>query len=307
MPDYRFLQYDVFTSRPLEGNQLAVVLDGRGLDGGTMQSVAREMNFSETTFVLPAEAAGTDVRVRIFTPGRELPMAGHPTIGTTFALAHTGKIAPGTSHVTLGLGIGPTRVDLEWSEGRLAYAWMTQPRPAFGPIIADADAMARVLGVAASDISATGLPVQVVSCGLPFVFVPLATRAAVDAAWPQLDLLRAWSAAHAGGTSEVFVFSPERGDDDATVYSRMFAPVLGVGEDPATGSASGPLGCYLVEHGVVAPGADAGRIESLQGVKMLRRSRIAIDIGGGPGAITRVRIGGEAVLVADGTLFLQGG
>ena len=117
-----YLQYDVFTADPLAGNQLAVFLDARGLSPGRMQAIAHEMNFSESTFILPAEAAGTDVRMRIFTPGVELPMAGHPTIGSAFALAHAGAIAPGTARFTFGLGIGPTPVDLEWRSGGLRFA-----------------------------------------------------------------------------------------------------------------------------------------------------------------------------------------
>src|SRR6476661_10251129 len=118
-----FLHYDVFTSEPLTGNQLAVFPDGRGLSTDQMQAITREMNFSESTFILPAETAGTDVRMRIFTPRVEMPMAGHPTIGSTFALAHTGVIAAGQSRVVFGLNVGPTPVDLEWDDGRLAFAW----------------------------------------------------------------------------------------------------------------------------------------------------------------------------------------
>ena len=128
-----FLQYDVFTTEPLAGNQLAVFVDARGLAVDRMQALAREMNFSESTFILPSETAGTDVRMRIFTPATEMPMAGHPTIGSTFALAHTGLIRPGLPRFVFGLGVGPTPVDLEWEGERLRFAWMTQLNPTFGP------------------------------------------------------------------------------------------------------------------------------------------------------------------------------
>ena len=130
-----FLHYDVFTHEPLTGNQLAVFLDARGLTADRMQALAREMNFSESTFILPPEAAGTDVRIRIFTPAAEMPMAGHPTIGSAFALAHTGVICPVASRVVFGLGVGPVPVDLEWEGERLRFAWMTQLNPTFGPAL----------------------------------------------------------------------------------------------------------------------------------------------------------------------------
>src|SRR5688572_12228301 len=153
------------------GNQLAVVLDGRGLATDTMQAIANEMNFSETTFVLPAERADTDARVRIFTPTEELPMAGHPTIGTTYALARTGVVAPPVASLTLGLGLGPTPVSLEWQGEELSFVWMTQQRPAFGEPAADRGAAAAALRVPAESVTGTSLPVQVVSCGVPFLFV----------------------------------------------------------------------------------------------------------------------------------------
>src|SRR5437773_9429108 len=129
---YRYLHYDVFTDYLFGGNQLAVFLDGRGLDAPTMQSIAKEMNFSETTFVLPAEQQATDVRMRIFTPGEELPAAGHPTIGSTFALARAGVIEPGRAQFVFGLGVGPTPVTLTWTGEDLTFVWMTQRLPVFG-------------------------------------------------------------------------------------------------------------------------------------------------------------------------------
>lgn len=301
---YRYLHYDVFTDHLFGGNQLAVVLDGRGLSSETMQAIAREMNFSETTFVLPPERPDTDARLRIFTPGGELPMAGHPTIGSTFALARTGVIEPGRERFLFGLGLGPTPVTLSWSGPDLSFAWMTQLPPTFGPPIADRAGPATALSLSPAAVAGSGVPVQVVSCGVPFLFVPLATRRAVDNAVvnaPALERLLESSQPNAHG---VFVFSAEPGNDRATVYSRMFAPELGVVEDPATGSASGPLGCYLVRHKMVPPGK-AGSMLSLQGVKMGRPSHVHISIGvDGEGEITSVRVGGEAVLAGEGTLYV---
>jgi trans-2,3-dihydro-3-hydroxyanthranilate isomerase len=301
MPSYRYLHLDVFTDRPFEGNQLAVFPEPQGLTPHQMQRIAQEMAFSETTFIFPREGAG-DVRMRIFTPEEELPMAGHPTIGSTFALAHEGIIAAGRTDFVFELGVGPTPVGCEWKDGRLAFAWMTQKRPEWGPTMARGEATAAALGLQPSDLAEPRLPHQQISCGLPFLFVPLATRRAVDAiAVDRAALARACAAS---GLPElpVFVFTMEPGTDEATVYSRMFAPGFGIAEDPATGGASGPLGCYLVRYGLVAAGkADA--IVSLQGVRMGRPSRIHIAIAAGAGGeIERVQVGGRAVLVGQGSL-----
>jgi trans-2,3-dihydro-3-hydroxyanthranilate isomerase len=304
----QYLHYDVFTGEPFSGNQLAVFLDGRGLDTSRMQAIAREIGFSETTFVFPAEDEGTDVRMRIFTPGTELPVAGHPTIGSTFALAETGLIKPGTERFVFGLGIGPTRVDLDWHSDtapgqaalrRLRFAWMTQRPPEFGPIVDDVQAVAAALSVRRDEL-AGDLPIQQVSCGVPFLFVPLASRAAVNRAVSEAGPLRRLSEA-TGLNVPVFLFTIEQGVPEATVYSRMFSPHFGVAEDPGTGIASGALGSYLVRYAVVK--GDAQRsILSLQGHAMGRPCRIHIRIGGTRDQITKVEIGGESVLVARGEL-----
>jgi trans-2,3-dihydro-3-hydroxyanthranilate isomerase len=299
---YRYLHLDVFTDRPLEGNQLAVFPDARGLDAAVMQRIAREMAFSETTFVLPAEDEGTDVRMRIFTPGAEVPMAGHPTIGSTFALAHEGVIGEARQQFTFGLGVGPTPVELQWREGHLVFAWMTQLRPAFGRPWTNGAEIAAALGLDPAALE-PGLPVQAASCGLEFLLVPLRSRADVDLAVLDIGRFEAACASVSSPVLPVFLFSSDAASVRPTAYSRMFAPMFGVAEDPATGSASGPLGCYLVHHGIVS-GDAAHRIVSLQGVAMGRPSRIEIDIDGVADDITRVRVGGTAVLVAEGELFL---
>jgi trans-2,3-dihydro-3-hydroxyanthranilate isomerase len=300
---YRYIHLDVFTDRPLSGNQLAVFLDGRGLSTDTMQAIAKEMNFSETTFVLPSERSDTDCRVRIFTPAAELPMAGHPTIGTAFALARSGIVAAGCTRVVFSLGIGPTPVAFTWQDEELAFAWMTQGRPEFGAPIADLAGAAAALRLPGAAVTGTGLPVQTVSCGLPYLYVPLATRRAVDSASLDSEAYEHFLQAAHLQDLPVFLFSSETGGDKATVYSRMFAPMFGIAEDPATGSASGPLGCYLVRHKVV-PAERAGSMLSLQGVKMGRPSQIHIAIGVKNGEIVDVRIGGQAVIAGEGNLYL---
>jgi trans-2,3-dihydro-3-hydroxyanthranilate isomerase len=296
-----YLHYDVFTGEALLGNQLAVFTDARGVDAAKMQRVAREMNFSESTFILPSERPDTDIRMRIFTPMNEMPMAGHPTIGSTFALAHAGVIRPGSSRFVFGLNIGPVPVDLEWKGSALRFAWMTQSNPSFGPIVDDRAAVAAALGLDVADLADT-LPVQEVSCGVPFLLVPLRDRRAVDHAISDAAAFRRLTAATKLDRA-IFMFSIDPAGSRETVYSRMFAPEFGIIEDPATGSASGPLGCYLVHHGAVA-GDAAREMVSFQGAAMGRASRIHISIEGDRRAITRVRVGGEAVLVGRGELLV---
>ena len=326
MGSLRYLHLDVFTSTPFEGNQLAVYPEPGALTADRMQKIAQEMAFSETTFIYPPEGGG-DVRMRIFTPDDELPMAGHPTIGSTFALAHEGVIQRGRENFVFELGVGPIPVSLEWGASGLSFAWMTQPLPSFEGIIEDRAAFAAGVGVSAQDL-VDGLPVQSVSSGVPFLFVPLKTRDAVDAAVIDKKALSRCSRDAGLPDLPVFFFTTEgpadsdgsgagrsarvadvarRGaggpadENDETVYSRMLAPGFGIGEDPATGGASGPLGAYLLHHGVVNA-TRARAMVSLQGVAMRRPSRIHISIESEAGKVTRVRVGGQSVLVGEGTL-----
>lgn len=308
----RYLHLDVFTDRPFQGNQLAVFPEPRGLTTADMQAITREMNFSECTFIFPSSqgegAKRSDVRMRIFTPFEELPMAGHPTIGSTFALAAEGTIARRQTDFIFELGVGPTPVSLEWSGDTLVFAWMTQLLPAFGGTVDDRGALAAALGLNPPDL-VSDLPAQVVSCGTELLFVPIASRQAVDGI--SVDRKRLARAFKDAGLEElpVFVFTTEpaaaapAAKDRETVYSRMFAPGFGIAEDPATGGASGPLGCYLLHHEVVT--AETARsMLSLQGVAMGRPSRIYISIESRDGGITRVRVGGRAVIVGKGELFV---
>ena len=297
----RYLHLDVFTSTRFEGNQLAVFPQPPDLPAPLMQRIAAEMAFSESTFIYPPSAAG-DVRMRIFTPAEELPMAGHPTIGSTFALASEGTIAPGRDTFVFELGVGPTPVSLEWNGDELSFAWMTQPRPAFGAIAKNGPDLAAAIGVERADLD-SGRPLQVVSCGVPYLYVPLTSRKAVDAV--DIDRRALTRVFAASGIDEVplFVFTTNTDDRDVKVYSRMLAPSFGITEDPATGSACGPLGCYLLQHGIVSP-QEAQQMLCLQGVAMGRPSRIHISIDGSTDVISRVRVGGQAVLVGTGEVLL---
>jgi len=230
-----------------------------------------------------------------------MPMAGHPTIGATFALAATGVISPVRSRFVFGLNIGPTPVDLEWNDGHLAFAWMSQLLPTFGEPVAERAAVADALGLDLDDL-APQLPVQDVSCGVPFLLVPLRDAATVDRAVSDAAGFRRLRDT-TGIDRPVFLFARQPEGAGATVYSRMFAPTLGLVEDPATGGASGPLGCYLVHHGLV-PADASRRIVSAQGVAMGRASRVHIAISTNAGAITGVQVGGVAVLAGRGELIL---
>jgi trans-2,3-dihydro-3-hydroxyanthranilate isomerase len=294
-----YLHYDVFTRDALAGNQLAVFLDGRGLVTATMQAIAREMNFSESVFVLPAEQDGTERRLRIFTPGVEMPMAGHPTIGSAFAMAHAGVVQPSRPTFVFGLNVGPVPIDLEWAGTQLRFAWMTQARPTFGRIV-DGAAVTGAIGLDLRDLL-SNRPLQIVSCGVEYLLVPLRDAASVHRAATDPGALRRLAAA-TGSNVPLYLFAPSP-SGATTLECRMFAPGLGVLEDPATGSAAGPLGCYVVKHGLVN-GADAQRIVISQGVAMGRPSRIHVAITGTAAAITTVKVGGEAVLVGEGSLRL---
>ena len=301
-----YTHLDVFTERPLTGNQLAVFPDAEGLDSRLMQRIASEMAFPETTFVLPPTRGDALVRLRIFTPETELPMAGHPTIGTLFALCDDARLGSEMTDATIELAVGPTAVTFEWNASRLRFAWMRQPSPEFGAVVEDAARLGAALGVEPADVSAAGLPAQVVSCGVPFLLVPLVTRRVVDAA--ALDRAALIDVCRRLGRAElpVFVFSTESAEGGASAYSRMFAPVFGIEEDPATGGASGPLGAYLVHHGAVTA-AEAKRLVNLQGVRLGRPSEIHISVDAGPGTIRSVRIGGAAVVVGEGSLKVTAG
>ena len=293
---YRYVHLDVFTDRRLAGNQLLVFTQPAGLDAETMQAFTRESNYSECTFVFPPEQAGTDHRVRIFGRTAEMPFAGHPTIGTAFALAHAGVLKPSMAKTVFGLGVGPTNIDLEWKGSQLAFAWMTQLKPTFGKTIDDTRALAAAIGV---DAGAVVKPAQEVHTGSTFLVVPLATRKAVDAAVQDRAKMDAVFAAAGVQRRGMYIFSTERAQDDVTAYSRLLP--AGGSEDPGTGSAAGPAGAFAVKHGF-APADRAASIIFLQGVLVRRPSRIHVRVESSAGEISSVKVGGASVIVGEGTM-----
>src|SRR5512146_1707162 len=298
----RFLQFDVFTREPFGGNQLAVFLEGDTLSDEKMQAIAREMNYSESTFILPPSDPKALCRVRIFTPAAELPFAGHPVIGTTFALAQEGMIRAGESPVTLQLGIGLVPVELLYEGQRAVFVWMYQPIPRFETWQGDANRLASALGLTPDDFD-DALPIERAIVGVNHVLVPIRSLDAIGRAHSTPDLLEALNLPneHPG----CFLFTLERAESGADIHGRMFAPAMGIGEDPATGSAAGPLGVYLLRHGRLTPdetGQTRARLE--QGIEMGRPSALDIAITGSAENIEDVRVGGASVLVAEGELLL---
>jgi trans-2,3-dihydro-3-hydroxyanthranilate isomerase len=273
----RYVVVDVFTDAPLQGNQLAVFTDARDLDDATMQALAKEMAFSETVFVLPPRADDADVRIRIFTPANELPFAGHPVLGSAFVLG--GPLQKIVLRLETGAGVVP--VELVREGAQITFGWMDQPIPSFEPFDAG-DAL-----LAALELERSGLPVELYHLGPSFVYVELETPAKVAALQPDLRALVRVT------ESGVYCFARDGG----SWKSRMFAPADGVAEDPATGSAAGPLAIHLVRHGRTGYGEE---IEISQGVELGRPSTLFARVDGSAGEIERVRVGGSAVVVARG-------
>jgi len=276
---HRYVLCDVFTDTPLTGNQLAVFTDGRGLDDETMQSIARELKLSETTFVFPAEQGG-HAKVRIFTPATELPFAGHPTLGTAFVLAAPMQLLE--IRLETGMGIVPVRLEREGA--RIVFGRMEQPLPSIEPFEPEAELLS-ALGVQRSE-----LPVERYDNGAQHVYVALGSEDEVARLRPDLNRL-----AGLEGVVGVNCFAGA----DGRWKTRMFAPASGVPEDPATGSAAGPLALHLARHGRIAFGDE---IEITQGVEIDRPSTLYARADGSADNVERVEVGGSAVVIARGEL-----
>jgi trans-2,3-dihydro-3-hydroxyanthranilate isomerase len=286
-----FTQFDVFTSRALEGNPLAVFPDGRSLSDDEMQAIAKEMNLSETTYVLPRDAAvekERGIRVRIFTVQEELPFAGHPTLGTAFALRGNS----GAAEIKLELNVGTIPVSFEEKPGQLAFGEMRQNDPVFGQIH-DVKKIAEVTGIPAADIDSE-FPVQTVSTGVPFTILPL--RGLEQIRRLEINQSRSSQYLEASGGKFFFCVSRETVDPAARLHARM---LFYNGEDPATGSASGCAAAWMVQHGVAKPDE---RVLIEQGMEMKRPSRIFVRASRSNGRVVNVRVGGNVVEVLRGEL-----
>jgi trans-2,3-dihydro-3-hydroxyanthranilate isomerase len=280
-----FRLVDVFTPRPLAGNQLCVVPEPGDLDDAEMQAIAKEIGFSETTFV--SEAAGDRYAMRIFTPRQELPFAGHPTLGTAFVLVSKGRVSTPATQV-IAAGEIPVEVDVEANT-----AWMTQPPAEFGPVFPDRDLIASAIGLTTAELH-PGRPVQTVSTGLATTIVPLRDLGTIRRARRDEGVIG--EAVAASGGQDLYLFAPTADG----VTARMFDSEFGIGEDPATGSAAGPLGAYLAEYG------DLGKTWSVtirQGEQVGRPSELHVEVDPEAGA-WRVRVGGGVHIVGRGAFEL---
>ena len=308
MQSYRFIQLDVFTDEPFAGNALAVFPEAVGIKDDEMMKIAREMNLSETVFVLPARDEKTLRRLRIFTPTREIPFAGHPIVGTWNALAREGVVpipegGNGWTRIHHEIGIGILPVDIEFKDGAPLQVVMTQGKFEIKGEVDDANdqaELARALGLAREDFDET-LPIQIVSTGLPFLAVPIRSladlgRCRVNAALLAEIYQRVGGTGCEAFTRETIEIGPAR------AHARMFAPGDNIAEDPATGSAGGALGAYLVYHGASGTEPVDGRFRFIieQGDFIHRPSRINLDVKGNLGAIEETRVGGPSVVVAHG-------
>lgn len=295
---YRFHTLDVFTDRRFGGNPLAVVLDAQGLSGERMQVIAAEVNLSETVFVLPPDRPGPDRRkVRIFTPRTELPFAGHPTVGTSFLLAKLGLVEMnGTDpRMVLEEGVGDVAVKVRIGNDGSLSTQMSVPRmPERGPEPPPLSDLAAMLSLKDSDV----LPGSAGwSCGVPFLFVALRDREAIRRAKLRIDR---WEKVLSGWWAKgIFVFTTDTESKDAQIHARMFAPAMGVAEDPATGSAASALAGHLQLHD---PRDGQRRWLVEQGFEMGRPSLIELEADIAVGRITAVRVGGSSVLVSEGWL-----
>ena len=281
MPTFRYVVADVFTDQPLTGNQLAVFTDAREIPDEQLQPLAKEMNFSETVFVYPPEQGG-HVKIRIFTPAAEMPFAGHPVLGSAFVLA--GPLQLITINLETVKGIVP--VELEREGARIVFGRMSQPIPEVSPFDQEADLLA------ALRIERSELPIELYDLGIKHVYVALPSEAAVAALEPDYAAL-ARIQGYVG--TNCFAGSGTRWK------TRMFAPADGVPEDPATGSAAGPLACHLARHGRIGWGEE---IEISQGAEIGRPSTLYARAYGSAEAIERVEVGGSAVVVARGEFRL---
>lgn len=307
MTRFRYLTADVFTDAAFGGNQLAIFPDARAIPEHRLLDVAREFNYSETTFVYPPTDPSHTRCVRIFTPGGEVPFAGHPTVGTAHALAAIGEIhlRDDTTHITFEEKVGIVPVAIRARDRQPAFAQLTVAKlPETGPTPPSRETLARVLDLGPNDLLNSDWSPRALSCGLPFLYVPVRDRAAVARARIRVD---EWERALGpdAWTREIFVFAPGGEREGSDYHARMFAPGLNVPEDPATGSACAALAGYLGTRDTRGVRDGTLRWVVEQGFEMGRPSIIEVEADVTGGALTAVRVGGTSVLVCDGTMEIR--
>ena len=302
---YDFVTLDVFTDRMFGGNPLAVLPDARGLTTKQMQAIAREFNYSETTFVLPPDDENNTRKVRIFTPMTEIPFAGHSLLGATFGLDVLSRRTPDSAKEAFSweLEAGVFRVFTQSDADEVIYS-LLHDTPVFLGQYYNRGKVARALGIPESEIAITGLPCEIISTGLPIHIVPIGSLDAISA----LSLRRREADAIAQdlGFGDLFVFTCETVADDAAVHCRMFAPNFGIPEDPASGAATGSLAAYLIKHRLVKFN-DSVSIISEQGLEMGRPSRLHVTAERRQGEVVEVRVAGGAVVACRGQIDVPEG
>lgn len=300
----KFYQADVFTNLPFGGNPVAVIPEAVNLTDRELQQIAREMNLSETIFVFPPSDPAATMKIRIFTPTQEIPFAGHPVLGAGFVLGklkHFPLKEPVT-RVAYECNIGVFPLELHIRQDEIRHVVMTQPKPEFlGTVkgVQDVFEIASALGLSKGLISGMKYPIDMISTGMPVLIVPVRTLTAVKSIVPNATAINELCARH--GTNGIMVFTTVTVEQLSAVHTRMFASPIGVVEDPATGSASGALGAYLVHHGIVEV-APTTEIIAEQGYEIDRPSRILIQVESEDDAIQEVKVGGQVVMIIEGTL-----
>jgi len=300
MPTFKYYTADVFTDAAFGGNQLAVFPDAGGIPEQRLLDVTREFNYSETVFVYPPADAANTRRVRIFTPGGEIPFAGHPTVGVAYVLAKIGEIRPtgDETRIVLEEGVGPVPVMIRFERGTPTYSQLSVAKlPEMGPDAPDRASLARVLCLDEGDLLEGEWAARGYSCGLPFLYVPLVSLDAVKRAKLRID---AWETSVKGTwAQDIFLFA--RGGERAgtDIHARMFGPNVNVLEDPATGSACAGLAGYLAAR-ETRRGTLTWRVE--QGFEMGRPSMIDVEADLGSSGVTGVRVGGKTVIVCEGQM-----
>jgi trans-2,3-dihydro-3-hydroxyanthranilate isomerase len=299
----RFVQADVFTDTVFGGNPVAVIPDAEGLTARDMQRIAREMNLSETVFVLPPKNSKAQFRLRFFTPTEEIPFAGHPSLGTFYVLARLGRLrlTEPVTRVVEETALGLFPIEVEVRDGEVVQVGMTQARPKFSPPLSSPLEAMRVAGGLSLPVRqiADRFPIQGVSTGLPVLMVPVKSLKAMNEIRVHVPAVEDLCRRHK--VKGILVFTFMTVDPNSTVHARMFGPLIGILEDPATGSASGALGAYLVHHNAVAV-QPVTTIRCEQGLEMGRPSSILIEVTVRGSEIREVKVRGQAVIVVEGTM-----
>jgi len=293
---YIFHQVDVFTDSPFGGNPLAVFTESKGLTNEIMQKISKEMNLSETAFVFPSANLLADYSIRIYTPEKELPFAGHPTLGTAHILRETGKVPGGSYIIKLAMAAGIINVA---SKDLGNFLYMKHPLPEIRLPLKCANEISEALGIPISDINYSYCPIQIISTGLPVLIVPITSLDAIKNITVEPNKLKKLLVAL--GTEMVYTFTQQTINANASIHSRAFAPGLGIGEDPATGSAAGAIAAYLYKHKLL-PEQMQNSIYIEQGFEIGRPSSIHVKIEQKANELKSILVGGESVTVIKGWL-----